>query len=169
MSLDKGHSAAYARLPPEQRLGVFILTDFLGFDPSKCLFLYPEHLKLLYDRFIAANPKGVVEILDDQEYYYAPPGLSDEQIDRLQEERKIFVDLFLTDSELGYPFARNYLPELFEPDTIQRMTHDPWLDALLLRKAKDGGAVPDDDWATARWSPEWRAYCDRLIAEGREM
>jgi hypothetical protein len=162
--LEHDFGGLYSQMPPERRLGARISNCYLGINPPKVLLLYPEHLKLLYDRFLAANPKGVIEILENQEYSYAPPEYSDADIARLEEERKIFVDLFYTDDDLGYPFARKYLPEAFTPEMLMRMTNDPWLDAFLLRDAIKSGAIPANmDRAAGRWSPEWRAYCDRLI------
>jgi hypothetical protein len=49
---------------------------------------------------------------------------------------------------------------------IDKMAADPWLNVRLLVKAKKEGAVPSALGDLARWSPEWRAYCDRLIASG---
>ena len=97
---------------------------------------------------------------------YAPPGLTRKELDKLQAERKIFVNLFLTDPEAGYPHARKYLPELFEPGMIDKMAADPWLNVRLLGEARKKRIVATASGDAARWSPEWRAYCDRLIASG---
>jgi hypothetical protein len=153
-------------LPLELCGGPKVWPSAFGRDGGKTLYLYPEHLKLLYERFKNANPKGVVLGPENSFDEYAPPELTEKELERLEAERKIFVDLFLTDEDRGYPHARRYLPELFEPETIDKMASDPWLNAHLLGKAVREGTVPSR-WETSdRWSPEWRAYCDRLIASG---
>jgi hypothetical protein len=154
------------KLPLELCGGPKIWSTCLGAPIHKTLYLYPEQLNLLYARFKAANPKGVVLGPENSFGDYAGPGLSRHELNKLEEEGKIFVDLFLTDEEEGYPHARKYLPELFAPGVIDRMVADPWLDYFLLLEAIEEGAVPSR-WGTSdRWSPEWRAYCDRLQARG---
>ena len=155
------------RTPPLETCGgpKIWLCD-LGVSSEKLLYLYPEHLKLLYERFKAANPKGVILGPENSFDEYAPPGLSEAELNELEEEGRIFVDLFHSDSEQGYPHARKYLPELFEPGVIDKMAADPWLDAHLLGRAIREGAAPAELGDSVRWSPEWRAYCDRLIASG---
>jgi hypothetical protein len=154
------------QLPLELYAGPKIWPDALGKDSDKTLYLYPEQLKLLYERFKAANPKGVVLTADAGVSEYAPPGLSRQELDRMEEEHEIFVDLFLTEEELGYPHARKYLPELFAPGVIDKMDADPWLNVHLLGQAEREGHVPKELGDLARWSPGWRAYCDRLLASG---
>lgn len=158
-----------SKLPIELCEGPKVWHSALGGASDKLLYLYPEHLKLLYDRFRKANPKGVIFGIDGSFDEYAPSGLSKKELDRLQEERKIFVSLFLTDEGLGYPHARKYLPELFEPNLINKMAADPWLNVDLLDQAIRDGHVPDGPGESSRWSPEWRAYCDRVIAIGSYM
>ena len=153
-------------MPLKSRPGPKVHSGDLGGDPDKLLYLYPEHLALLYSRFRDANPKGVVYGPEDSFDEYAPPGLTRKELDKLQAERKIFVNLFLTDPEAGYPHARKYLPELFEPGMIDKMAADPWLNVRLLGEARKKRIVPTASGDAARWSPEWRAYCDRLIASG---
>ncbi len=155
-----------SELPLEMRAGPKVWHCELGGDSNKLFYLYPEHLKLLYDRFKQANPKGVVFGPENSFDEYAPPGLTKREMDKLQEDRKIFVSLFLTDEGSGYPHARKYLPELFEPGTIDKMAADPWLNVHLLGEAIKTGDVPAGSGDSSRWSPEWRAYCDRLIASG---
>lgn len=150
----------------DERGGPEIWSGVFGLNPGKLLYLYPDHLKLLYDRFATANPSGLLEgwagTFDD----YLPPGMTKEERDRLEDEGELFVDIFPACEETDYPRARKYLPELFEPGVIEKMAADPWLDATLLGKAIREGAVPARLCDAARWSPEWRAYCDRLIASG---
>jgi hypothetical protein len=167
IGVDYGRGDAFQALPFELRAGPKICSGEMGGEGSKILFLYPAHLKPLYDRFKAANPKGLVFGRSDSSFNeYAPPGLSKKDIDALQEERKIFVDLFNTDAHLGCPHAKKYLPELFESGIVDKMAADPWLNVRLLGKAIREGRVPDGPGESPRWSPEWRAYCDRLIASG---
>jgi hypothetical protein len=155
-----------AKLPLEFYAGPKIWPSYLGKDSDKTLFLYPEHLKLLYERFRIANPKGVVFGPANSFDEYAPPGLSEDELNRLEADRKIFVKPFSTDWDRGYPHARKYLPELFEPTVINKMDADPWLNVHLLGQAEREGIVPRELGDLARWSPEWRAYCDRLLASG---
>jgi hypothetical protein len=152
--------------PLELRGGPKVFNDDFGDHCGKVLFLRPEQLVLLYERFKAANPKGIIIGQMFSFDKYAPPGLTGDELEKLEEDRKIFVNIFLTDSAQGYPHARKYLPELFEPGVIEQMVADPWLDVRLLGKAKEQGFVPMGMGDGARWSPEWRAYCDRLIASG---
>jgi hypothetical protein len=166
ISVDYGRGDAFDRLPWDLRAGPTIWHSDMGGDSDKVLFLYPDHLKLLYDRFEKANPKGVALVAGDGFDAYAPPGHTIKELDKLEEERKIFVNLFMTDAALGYPHARKYLPELFEPGLIDQMAADPWLNVKLLGKAIKEGHVPDEPGNSSRWSPEWRAYCDRLVASG---
>jgi hypothetical protein len=152
--------------PIETCGGPKIWACWLGMVSDKLLYHYPEHLRLLYDRFSKANPTGVVlgpEFSFDE---YAPAGLTEAELNKLEEEGKIFVNIFLRDEEQGYPHVRKYLPELFEPGMIEKMAADPWLDVRLLGRAQEEGHVPLLPGESDRWSPEWRAYCDRLIASG---
>jgi hypothetical protein len=153
-------------LPLELREGPKVWHCDLGGNSDKLLYLYPSHLKLLYERFKEANPKGVVSGAGDFFDAYAPPGLAAEKLDKLEEEGKIFVNIFYKDPEHGYPHARKYLPELLEPALIDRMAADPWLNVRLLDKAEKEGRVPKELGEAARWSPEWRAYCDKLLSAG---
>ena len=167
IGVDYGRGDAFQALPFELRAGPKICSGDVGGVGSKILFLYPEHLKLLYDRFKVANPKGLVFGRSDSSFNeYAPPGLTEMEINKLEEEHKIFVDLFSTDAHLGCPYAKKYLPELFEPGMVDKMAADAWLNVKLLGKAIREGQVPAGPGESSRWSPEWRAYCDRLIASG---
>lgn len=168
ISIDYGKGEAFENLPFELRPGPTIDPADFGKRSFKMLFLYPEHLSLLYRRFKEANPKGVIFIASDDDLTpFAPPGLAKKELDKLEEERKIFVSLFSTDASSGYPHVRRYLPELFEPGVIEKMAADPWLDSHLLAAAIEEGIVPRTAGESARWSPEWRTYCDKLMASGR--
>ena len=48
---------------------------------GKTLYLYPEHLKLLYERFKDANPKGVVLGPENSFDEYALPGLTEKELE----------------------------------------------------------------------------------------
>jgi hypothetical protein len=167
IGIDYGGGKDFENAPFEGHPGPKIWLSDLGEESDKILYLYPEHLKLLYERFKAANPKGVIFGAQDFFDDYAPAGYSKKELDRLEEERKIFVDLFKTDASKGYPHARKYLPELFEPETIGTMAADPWLNVDLLGEAEKEGKVPLARGESSRWSLEWRAYCDRLLASGQ--
>jgi hypothetical protein len=156
------------RDPLEMRGGPTISYDDFGGNSDKILFLRPDHLKLLYERFKAANPKGAVIVTENGYYEHIPPGMSFEQCNKLENEGKIFLELFLDDLEHVLPRLREYLPELFEPGVIDQMAADPWLNLHLLHRAMEQGFVPMEKGDGARWSPEWRAYCDRLIASGED-
>lgn len=153
-----------ARWNLEQHPGPKLLTSvLLGVKKvSPIRYLYPQQLELLYERFRRANPGGV-ELADQDEvdgrYIRA---LGHEMFDRLMAERKLLAVLDLTDEDLGYPHLRPYLPEVFEPETVRRMEVDPWLDVELLGEAMRSGKVPCRRDYHPRWSPEWRAYCDRV-------
>jgi hypothetical protein len=168
ISVDYGKGEAFENLPFELRPGPTIDPTDFGKRPFKMLFLYPEHLDLLYRRFKQANPKGIVFIASDDDFTpFAPPGLTKKELDKLEEERKIFVNIFSTDASLGCPHVRKYLPELFEPGTIEEMAADPWLDSHLLATALEKGIVPRNPGESSRWSSEWRAYCNDLKASGQ--
>ena len=169
--LSVSYGGAYrAKWSLEQHPGPKVMTLALrgqeeGVSPLR--YLYPQHLELLYARFRQNNP-GRVELIDEDDVIYpAMRELGIETVDRLTEERKMFVTLDYTDEELGYPYLRPFLPEIFEPEMIRRMEADPWLDVHLLGDAMRSGHVPHRRDYHERWSPEWRAYCDRLPAAGR--
>jgi hypothetical protein len=138
----------------------------LGRKSRDASYLYRRDLDLLYARFRQHNPLGVSIEINDMYENYAPQGLSEEQIDELYEQRKIFVNLIYTDDEKGYPHLRRYLPELFETDLLDRMEQDPWLDRNLLTEAVYKGHVPsrleDTIAEDPRWTKEWRLYCDHV-------
>lgn len=150
--------------------GPLIRLDFLGHPARRLSYLPLDLLELLYERFRQANPSGVSLVAD---YDYMPIALlrhSEEELDALYEQRKALVDITLDDEWNGYPHMRPYLPELYDPATIERLANDPWLDYGLLSRAEhlgpEKGGIRPDLWVdrSARWSPEWRAYCDKLKA-----
>lgn len=162
-----GRGEEFDAMPLQKREGPKIWSRFFGVNPSKVLYLYPEQLELLYKRFAAANPSGVRPGAGDRFYRdFAPKHLSPAEVARLEDEGKIFVHVFDEGMQYGYPHVRKYLPELFDPGVVDKMHSDPWLQVHLLGQAIQAGEVPERPGAASRWSPEWRAYCDRLIASG---
>jgi hypothetical protein len=76
----------------------------MGRSANKRVYLYPQHLSLLYDRFMQANPEGTeIEIDGAYEEKWVPPNLSPADVEELRERREVFVDLILTDEGEGYP------------------------------------------------------------------
>lgn len=136
--------------------------NLMGGSQTKFVYLDPSHLKLLYDRFKAANPSGVTIEQDWSFDRFAPAGYSQAELEKMEAERKIFVSLTLTDEDQGYPHLRAILPEAFEPAVVAALGADPWYDVRLLAKAIKDGIVPISHERDERWSPEWRRYCDRL-------
>lgn len=60
IGIDYGRGEYFDSLPFEMRAGPKVWLWNLGVGSHKIVYLYPEQLKLLYERFKAANPKGVV-------------------------------------------------------------------------------------------------------------
>lgn len=142
--------------------------QYLGYGKSKVVYLPPAMLATLYDRFKSANPGGVDLHSDCSEgEAIALKRFREEELDLLFDQRKVLLSIN-GEPLAGYPHMRPYLPELFERETMELLASDPWLDAGLLRHAERlgaaGGGIPPDLWVdrSSRWSPEWRAYCDRL-------
>jgi hypothetical protein len=161
------HGGAHrAKWSLQQHPGPYVSTYcLLGRDGgSPVRYLYPQHLELLYERFGQANPSGVE--LDDQDEIDNGLNrtLGRQVVDRMMEERGAFLMIEHFEEQLRYPKLRPYLPEIFEPEMVQRMEADPWLDVALLDEALRQGHVPHRRDYDPRWSPEWRAYCDRAAA-----
>jgi hypothetical protein len=149
--------------------GPFFNLSYLGYPATRYVYLPIDLLELLYARFRQANPSGVALHSDyAQGEALALRRYTEGELDTLRDQRKVFVTIDLDDDEEGYPHMRSYLPELFEPSTIERLASDPWLDEGLLTHAEhlglDKGGISPNLWVdrSARWSPEWRAYCDNL-------
>jgi hypothetical protein len=158
-----GRGEEFDAMPLEQREGPKIWSNIFGEQTGEVLYLYPEQLGLLYKRFAVANPTGIVAGSGDKFYgAYAPKQFMPDQVRRMEDEAKIFVHIFHEQAKHGYPHVRKYLPELFEPGVVEKKHRDPWLHVHLLGQAIWEGAVPDGPGETSRWSPEWRAYCDKL-------
>ena len=138
--------------------GPVIDLALLGLGPEPMQVMLPaDLLEQLYGRFADANPKGTVMVTDENYQQYAPPGLTEEDIERLVEEGELFP--LITWDKTGYPLLVRYLPELLRPEVIRRLADDPELDPALLARAFAAGALPktygDRHW---RWRPEWPAY-----------
>ncbi|WP_029922264.1 hypothetical protein [Nevskia soli] len=148
----------------ERHPGLRMYMRALGGEEGAYRYLYPDHLKLLYARFAAANPGGMVMGVDDvvEAAYEREHGLTSKQVEALTEQDLLYVPVTSEGELVGLPYLRRYLPEVFEPAMVGRMQADPWLDAHLLERALGAGAVPDGREMHPRWSPEWRGYCDRL-------
>lgn len=157
--------------------GPTLQAQWIGYAEKKSVFLPQDLLLLLYERFRSKNPGGVsIAYMSELEERFAP-SLSSQECEMLYEQRKMFVDLILTDEGRGYPHLRSYLPEVFERQRLQEIALDPWLDANLLAVvaptlSPDGesinGLTTDLDRLVSpegrseRWWPQWRAYCDAL-------
>lgn len=157
--------------------GPTLQAQWLGHAARKSLYLPQDLLLLLYERFRSRNPGGVsVAYMTELEARFAAH-MSSQECDALYEQRKIFVDLVLSDEDQGYPHLRPYLPEVFERQRLQEIAADPWLDAHLLATvaptlssdgeatnglAKDIGHIISPAGRSERWWPQWRSYCDAL-------
>lgn len=158
--------------------GPTVWANFLGHPERKLVFLPPDLLELLYSRFGAANPDGIViGELGELEARFSPEGKTALEIEGLYEARKLFVSLTLTDEEQGYPHLRRYLPEVFDQPRLLEMVADPWLDVQLLDAVAPTLPLGDEAGGEAdahgyrpvspqgrseRWWPQWRTYCDEL-------
>lgn len=157
--------------------GPSLWTDCLGLSERKLVFLPPDLLQLLYERFRVANPSGLsVGEMNELEARFSQ-GMTPAQRDALYEQRKFFVNITGTDEERGYPHLRRYLPEVFDLSRLCEIAADPWLDAHLLGTVaptlplgtEAGGQVDaygyrvvSPQGRSERWWPQWRAYCDAL-------
>lgn len=145
----------------------------LGSSIDRRVFLPNDLLVLLYRRFAEANPSGTSLVSDEEYLSIALQSHSSEEIERLAEERKALQNIDLWEpSSPNYPLLRPYLPEIFEPQTLEVLADDPFLDSELLGIAEilgeEGGGIRPDLWVdrAARWSPEWRDFCDRFLNGG---
>jgi len=147
---------------------LFRLED-LGYPGKRYVYLPVDLLELLYARFRAANPSGVTLTTDDSvELMILRDRYTEVEMLEMHEQGRAFFRIDVEAHWEGYPHVRPYLPELYEPATIERLANDPWLDYQLLEWAEflgpDRGGIRHDLWVdrSARWSPEWRAFCDKL-------
>jgi hypothetical protein len=124
---------------------------------SKQVYLPKDLLEKLYGRFALANPKGTRIVAGDEFEDYAPPGLTEEDKDRLYEEGKLFASI--PGYTARYPRLRELLPELDDPAVRERLAADPALDLDLMSRAYQEGALSLEYGPRhKRWLPEWDAY-----------
>lgn len=140
----------------------------LGYgEESLSVMLTKDLLEKLYSRFAEANPTGTVITINDGCLKYAPPELSQEEVMQLYDDEKLFPDLakdinysLLRDPNRDTPLHR-YLPELRQPEVLERLANDPEVSLRLFNQAFAEGALPklygSRHW---RWSPEWAAYVE---------
>jgi hypothetical protein len=129
----------------------------LGDAKYQLVYLPKDLLEKLYIRFALANPKGTRIVAGQQFEDYAPPGLTEEDKDRLYEDHKLFARIpgYLA----GYPRLRELLPELDDPAVRERLAADPALDLELMGRAYDEGALSLEYGPRhKRWLPVWDAY-----------
>jgi hypothetical protein len=144
------------------------LRDLRATKHSKLVYLPKDLLEKLYARFALANPKGTRIVTESQLDDYAPPGLTEEDEDRLHQEGKLFLQI---PGYAGYPRLRELLTELDDPAVRERLASDPALDLDLISRATLEGALPREygprHW---RWLPQWEAYVAayKKTANGRE-
>lgn len=161
---------AWRRWSLMDHAGPFFHLNNLGYPTKRTIYLPMDLLELLYSRFRAANPSGVTLTDDDESLEVALAGsrYTEKEREDMYDRREAFFRIDIEKSWEGYPYIRPYLPELYEPTTIERLANDPWLDYQLLDWAEflgpDRGGIRHDLWVdrSARWSPEWRAFCDKL-------
>jgi len=147
---------------------LFRLQD-LGYPGERYVYLPSDLLELLYARFRAANPSGVTLTTDDSvELMILRDRYTEDEMLEMDEQGRAFFRIDVEAHWEGYPHVRPYLSELYEPTTTERLANDPWLDYQLLERAEflgpNRGGIRPDLWVdrSARWSPEWRAFCDKL-------
>lgn len=137
----------------------------LGYgETSRGVMLPKDLLEKLYRRFAKANPKGMVITMNEEYLQYAPPELSEDQVEHLCDEGKLFPVITMDSySLLGNPDRVSpligYLPELRQPEVLERLGTDPEVSLELFNQAFDEGIFPmiygPCHW---RWTPEWEAY-----------
>jgi len=153
--------------------GPIIRLDYLGYPQKHYAYLPLSLLTALYQRFAQSSQSelrlGDFDDMDD----IAIERYGDEQSMLLYDERKILATINHERGDEGYPLLTPYLPELLDPDIINRIAVDPWLDRRLLTEAEElglgGGGIYDRLWRdrSARWSKEWRKYCDGVMQTNR--
>ncbi|MBW8832302.1 MAG: hypothetical protein JF606_23420 [Burkholderiales bacterium] len=143
--------------PLEAHSGPLLWLSLLGGEGRKIVYLPQDLLKLLYERFIAANPSGTsIDINDMAIAKFAPQNLTEKELNELINEGKLFLDIVNSEEDEGYPHLKKYLPELNSPEVIAAMGRDRSIDRDLLSKALANGAVPDTKTMDPRWTAEWK-------------
>lgn len=135
---------------------------------SKLVYLPKDLLEKLYTRFALANPKGTrIVVSDEYVASHTPPGLSQEEFDRLFDEGKLFAEI--PGDKARYPRLRELLPELNDPAVQERLLTDPAISLALMNRAyKEGVLSLEYGPRHKRWLPEWEAYAaaHKAAAEG---
>ena len=133
----------------------------------KMVMLPTDFLEKLYGRFAEANPKGTVITWRDGCLEYAPLELSKEEVMQLYDDEKLFPDIakdinysLLGDPNRDAPLLR-YLPELRQPEVLERLATDPEASLELFSQAYEEGILSKIYGPRhKRWSPEWAAYVE---------
>jgi hypothetical protein len=127
-------------------------------DYRKQVYLPKDLLEKLYASFALANPKGTRIVFGEEYEDYAPPGLTQEEKERLCEENKLFANI--PGDIARYPRLRELLPELDDPAVRERLAADPALDLGLMSRAayQEGALSLEYGPRHKRWLPEWDAY-----------
>jgi hypothetical protein len=117
--------------------GPIIRLDYLGYPQKHYAYLPLSLLTALYQRFAQSSQSelrlGDFDDMDD----IAIERYGDEQSTLLYDERKILATINHEWGDEGYPLLTPYLPELLDPDIINRIAADPWLDRRLLAEAEE--------------------------------
>jgi hypothetical protein len=128
--------------------------------PRKLVWLPRELLERLYQRFAETNPKGTRIVMGGEYEAYTPPGLTEEDIERLSDEGKLF-NTITNDRDMNWHYPRlcELLPELKQPETLARLETDPALDVALMARAREAGAISNVYGDRhKRWSTAWQDY-----------
>jgi hypothetical protein len=153
--------------------GPIISLNELGYH-SECRRYLPVSLLItLYERFKIAHPAGVKLGESNESWSTAEMLYGSEIVGRMYDERKMLISINVENFYEQYKYLTPYLPELLDPLIIERLANDPWLDPSLLGKAEalgaENGGISPNLWVdrAARWSPEWREYCDHLMKRNK--
>ncbi len=131
----------------------------LGYPRGVYAMMPKDLLETLYERLSALNPKGTVLTVGEQYWEYVPQGMSEEEALRLAEEGKLFQNI--ADDGNYCPRLREIMPELTQPEVLERLASDlslaPWLLKQALSEEALSPVYGSRHW---RWWPEWEAYVD---------
>ena len=151
--------------------GVTIRLDYLGYPEIKHCWLPYSLLKKLYTAFDEMN--NCVGILFPGELYerFIIQKYTDEESERLYDERKGCFTLNSCEDEEGYIHLIPLLPELLDMTTLEKIANDPALDITLFHDHHDDVILDRTIWNRkhARWSQEWIDYCNRLVARNNDF
>ncbi len=149
----------YRRWPLTAFRGPVFRASRVGGPRDRGYLLLPlDLLNLLYGRFAQLNADGVLTTSFDEAYdLLVPPGFDEEEAERRYESGEILCDLFEFRRPGGRDPLLRYLPELFEPEVLNRILRDSTLDSSFRRKHRPPGdkAFWSED-KHYRWSDWWR-------------